>query len=297
MRYESMPEIPQPEHPEHGWLKKEAEAAVAEKIADLDIGLDLEKHPLLRSRLAELGSHFEDSVDMARIIRTVYGELKDRLGLKEESPTRIMRAAVLHDIGKSGPPGEQGDLHFAVRKLFIPPRRSFNPFIDGRAKTISEFMDEQNIADREKVLTGLVAAGIVPETTAMIDFWRRHADWTYGILKEESGSDVDAELVKIAATHHLLENQNPAGLEVNDVPAEAQVLEILEQAQLLAAVDKYQAFRARGGFEHESALAQMRKIVDGRNDLPQKLRDRFLAAIDVLNDSKEDLEKFFMKKK
>ena len=295
MRHGSLPDIPRQEHPEHEWLKKEAEQAVVEKVAELNVGLDIEKHPELRSRLAEIGSHFQDSVDMARIIRTVYGELKARLGLREEGPERMMRAALLHDIGKSGPPGEEDDMRFAVRKLFIPPNRAFNPFVDGRAKTIGEFMDEQDVADRPKVEAALAAAGIAPESTPMIDFWRRHADWTYGILRTEPGDDVDAELVKIAATHHLLEDQNPAGLEVADVPAESQVLEILEQAQLLSAVDKYQAFRARGGFAHESALAQMKKIVDGRKDLPEKLRERFLAAIQVLDESKEDLEQFFKK--
>jgi hypothetical protein len=295
MLTESLPEIPRIEHPEHDLLKKEAEAAVVEKVAALDIGLDLEKHPELLSRLAEIGSHFQDSVDMARIIRAVYGELKDELGLKENDPSRMMRAALLHDVGKSGPPGDRGDFHFAVRRLFVPPLRPFNPFIDGRAKTVSEFMAEQDVADVAKVSAALEVAGIAPEKTSMIDFWRRHAEWTYGILKEEPGVDVDADLVKVAATHHLLEHQNPAGLEISDIPAEAQVLEVLEQTQLLAAVDKYQAFRARGGMRHEDATAQLAKIVDSRPDLPRPLRDKFKAVIGILDRNKKVLEEYFKK--
>ena len=293
MNPEYIPEIPHPEHPEHDWLKNAAETAVAEKVAEMDIGLDLDRHPELRSRLAEIGSHFEDSLAMARIVQALYGQLREPLGLTDDKPQRLMRAAVLHDIGKSGPPGQETDFHVAVRRLFVPPGQPFNPYIDGRAKTISEFVLERDMARPEEIISALKAEGIDPEKEPMIDFWRRHADWSYGILAAETGPDVDPELVNIAASHHFLENRNPAALDVNRVPAEAHVLEVLEQVELLTAIDKYQAMRGRGRLKHAAAVARLAEAIESRTDLPEALREKFRKVIDVLGKSKEDLERFF----
>ncbi len=293
MRPESMPEIPLPGHPEHEAVKNSAEVLVSKKVDALDIGLDLERHPDLRLRLAEIGSHFDDSVDMAEIIRTVYGDIKGKLGLADEGPERLMRAAVLHDIGKSGPPGAEGEFHAAVRQLFVEPRRKFNPYIDGRAKTVREFADEQGLAERDKIFSALTEAGIDPEREPMIDFWRRHADWTYGILKSESGPDIDEKLITVASSHHLLENQNPAQVDLNSPPPDAQILEVLEEMELLAAVDKYQAFRRRSGDEHETALAKLTSIIGSRQDLPNPLRSAFQSVIEVLDRHKDALSKMF----
>lgn len=285
-------EIPYQERPKAPERpKSEAEARVMDVVDDLDIGLELEKHPKLRERLAEIGTHFEDSVDMAKIIRTVYGELSEKLGLKPEERERMMRAAVLHDIGKSGPPGKEGPFHKAVQTLFVPPATPFRTHEGGRPKTIDEFMAEQGLGDREKLKADLAAAGIDAGKETIIDFWRRHAGWSYEILKEEPATDVDADLIKVVATHHLFENQNPAALELS---GSADVQALLEQTEMLAAVDKYQAFRARGGMDHDATIAHLRKISDARPpEIPQHLRDKFKEVIDILDRNKEDLEQFF----
>ncbi len=293
MNFDSVPDIPRSENPEHDWLKKEAETTVADKVAGLDIGLDLNRHPELRSRLAEIGAHFEDSLAMAGIIRTVYAELRAEIGLDDEGPERLMRAAVLHDIGKSGPAGAESAFNFAVRRLFIPPLRPFNPYIDGRAKTIAEFASEQGLAQSAEVLEAVRNAGIDPEREPMISFWRRHAGWTYDILNSDAGPDIDPDLIKIAASHHLIEGQNPASLSLDQAPAESQVLEVLEEADLLETVDKYQAFRSRGGLEHEEALAKLDLQIRSRTDLPEVLRDKFSAVIRVLTRSKSALDRYF----
>ncbi len=293
MRRESLPDIPRREHPEHDPLKKAAETAVVEKVAELRINLDLRRHPEIRSRLAELGEHFEDSLAMAQIVQKIYGPLKERLGLEDEKPDRLMRAAVLHDIGKSGPAGKETDFHYAVRRLFIAPKHPFNAFAESRKKTVREFVAEQDLADTDRVLEALRSAGIEPDKEPMIDFWHRHAAWTYDILKHETGADIDADTVSIASSHHLLENQNPARLDLEHVPSEAHVLEVMEMSELLAAVDKYQAYRDRGKLKHEEAMAQLTRVLQAKKDLPEALRQKFQAVIDVLTKSKEEMETFF----
>lgn len=271
--------------------KSEAEARVMDEVAELNIGLELEKHPVIRERLAEIGTHFEDSVDMAKIIRAVYGELSEKLGLKPEERERMMRAAVLHDIGKSGPPGVEGPFNKAVQTLFVPPEKPFKTHVDGRPKSIEEFMAEQNTADREKLRADLAAAGIDASKESIIDFWRRHAGWSYEILKGEPATDVDADLIKVVATHHLFENQNPAAL---DMQAGPETQSLLEQTEMIAAVDKYQAFRARGGMDHATTITHLKKISDARPpEIPQHLRDKFREVIDILDRNKDDLEQFF----
>lgn len=269
---------------------------VAEKVARLNIGLDLDRHPEVRSRLAEIGAHFDDSLAMAGIIRSIYGQLKPALRLKDDEPERLMRAAVLHDIGKSGPAGEETSFHFAVRRLFVPPVRPFNPYIDGRAKTIGEFAAEQNFADKNELLEEIRKSGIDPDQEPMIAFWRRHAGWTYDILRMSAGPDIDEGLSKIAASHHLIERQNPAQLDLEHIPAEAQILEVLEVADLLEAVDKYQAFRSRGGLGHEDTMSRLEQLVTATQEgLPDALRDKFRSVIAVLGRSKSELENFFKK--
>jgi hypothetical protein len=295
MRYESMPDVPHPENPEHEVMRSAAESIVAKKIEELGIDLDMQKNPELRARLAEIGSHFEDSLAMAGIIRTVYGQLRETLDLPDPGPERLMRAAVLHDIGKSGPAGAEGAFNFAVRQLFVTPRRRFNPYIDGRAKTIKEFVAEQDIGRPQAIYDALDKAGVDPSKEPMIDFWRRHAEWTYDILRAAAGPGVDDDLIKIAASHHLLDNQNPAHLDMKDLPAEAHVLEILEESELLAAVDKYQALRARGGSGHEEALNKLQTMITERKDLPETLRTKFLTVIDVLSRSKDAIAPYFEK--
>lgn len=289
---EGFQEIPYQERRDRDPKKKESERHVIETVAKLDVGLELEKHPRIRERLAEIGTHFEDSVDMAGIIDTVYGELADKLGLKEADKKRMMRTALLHDIGKSGPPGEEGPFHEVVQKLFVPPEKPFTTHVDGRPKTVAEFMAEQSMADQAKLKSDLAAAGVDAEKEPVIDFWRRHAEWTYGILKQEPANDVDPEVIKVAATHHLFENQNPAGIEFKDAPPETRA--ILEQTEMLAAVDKYQAFRARGGMDHDKTIAMLKKISDARPpEIPRELRDKFKAVIEILDKSKDSLAQYF----
>lgn len=290
---ESMPDIPHPQHPEQRDLQKAAEALVEKEVREMNVGLELDKHPEVRRRLAELGPHFKDSLAIAKIVGTTYPEMKKTLGLADEGPERMMRAALVHDVGKSGPEGDPGEFHFAVRQLFITPHRRFNPFVDGRAKTVDEFIAEQDIPKPDILKKALKDQGVDPSTEPMIHFWRRHAQWSHDLLSKETSNDIDDKVVKIAASHHILDGQNPAKLEVADIPAEAHVIELLEQCGLLAVADKYQAFRSRGGSSHEESIARVRKMVEAKTDIAPLLKEKFNAILDVFARSEAALAPIF----
>lgn len=288
-----MPDLPQPAHPEYGDLRSRGERLVSERVGELDIGLDLDVHPKLRARLAELGSHFDDSVQMAEMIRSLFVDLKTELDLPDADPKRMMRAAVLHDIGKSGPEVGSDRLRFAVRRLFVTPPRRFSPNAeDGQPKTIRDFMVEFDFgeSEQEEIGRALNEVGIGADSESILDFWRRHVDWTYEILQSNQGEGIDQSVVAITSTHHLLEGKNPAKVDLGRMPVEATVIETLELAQFLSVVDKYQAFRVRSGMGHEATMSVLNKIVDQHMELPEPLRTGFHKVLDVFSRNGEALE-------
>jgi HD-GYP domain-containing protein (c-di-GMP phosphodiesterase class II) len=276
----------------HEPTPEERAELVASEVEKLSINLDLRRHPAILERLVDTGEHFKDSVSMARIVRAVFADLCQALELPDEDPEQLMRAAVVHDIGKSGPAGEKGPVHAAVRRLFVPPKREFSAFADGRPKTIHEFLTEMEYPDAAEIEAALNGSDLGVDTgkEAMIYFWRRHVQWTHDILTSAPEPVVDRETEEIASTHHLFENWNPAKLDLKDVPPGSQVLEVIEMAEALAAVDKYQAYLERLHWDHDKAMAMLSKFFNANPpDLDQNLRQKYNAVIAVLDRNKEKL--------
>lgn len=279
-----------PEIVENAESGRDPREKISADIAELDIGLDLARHPQLLERLAQTGEHFADSLEMARLVRGLYGRLKDRLQLHDAGPERLMRATVLHDIGKSGPAGAEPSFSDAVQRLFVTPQKPFNPFAADRPRTIADFVAQQELPDAAELLTTLRHNGIDPETEPAIDFWRRHADWGYDILRQEIGDDIDQEMVDIVGSHHLLEGKNPAKLDSEHVPTEAHALETLELSGLLAAVDKYQAFRDRSHLDHAETMRRLRTLFEGNAHLNETLREKYRTILDALDEIGPEME-------
>jgi hypothetical protein len=264
---------------------------VIERVDGLNVGLDLRLHPELRERLVEIGPHFEDSAQMAALIRSVYGKLRARLDLPDERPEHLMRTAVVHDIGKSGPAGARGVFHDAVRRLFAPPSRAFRPVENGRTRTVSEFVKETEISEPEKIDAALRAAGIDPDKEPMLAFWRRHAKWSFDVLSGEHGPDIDADLAAIAASHHIFEEQNPAQLDVARAPKDEKERVALDMMLILTAIDKYQAFRIRGKLGHKEATDRTAVSVVASPAMNPALMMRFREVLDVISGSKDEMDR------
>lgn len=269
-----------------------ARQRVLEQVAKLGLDFRLEEHPELWERLIETGEHLEDAICMARMVGAIWPKLDIR-GMTRE---KLMLCALLHDIGKSGPETKSPALRAAIKTLFATPKMPFNPFrtVGGKPvpKTVAEFMRETETRDPVGIRSVLAQElGVDVETKPMLEFWRDHADWTYEVLQRNRGGAIDDEVVVIAATHHILEGRNPARVPLDDIHPGSKVLELMERYGVLAVIDKYQAFRGRGGLDHAGAIAQLRKIVDGQKDLPDKSKEDYRRVIAVLESSEEELTK------
>lgn len=279
-------DLPRSERAEHTNAREAALRHVTETVRDLGIELDLSRHPEIGERLVEIGTHFADSAEIARIARALYADLQKELELPDATPERVMRAAVLHDIGKSGPAGARGDFHAAVRALFVNPLRKFDLYRDGAPKSVNDYLTEQGLENAGGIAAALTAEGIDPATEPMIVFWRRHAQWTHDVLRAEPPSgDIDAETVRIAASHHMIEGLNPADLHPDSPAHEDDAT--LARRELVEAIDKYQAYRVRGGMTHAEAIARLRSAVANSKAYPEALRARFEKTIAVLERSED----------
>lgn len=105
----------------------------------------IEEYPEILDRLASLGSHFEDSIYMARMIFVLWEKFAQQFKLQDKDRSQMMICALLHDIGKSGPMHVKPELKGVISRLFATPQKriSLKTVKDGKekSKTVSEFMD------------------------------------------------------------------------------------------------------------------------------------------------------------
>ncbi len=261
---------------------------VARQFADL--GIEIEDYPEIANRLMELNerpeSHFGDAVNMAEIIDLLWNKIE----LKTVSKEKLKLCALLHDIGKSGPAKADQETRQVIQKLF-----DSKLFKDSRSKPIREALREEGIAGREQIEMVLENLGIDIDQERMIDFWRRHADWTYDVLKNNQGGAIDEEVIAIASSHHILDGKNPANLPLDKIPEGAKTIEVIDGYQTLTLVDKYQAYRGRSAYSHEEAIEAILTMIQNSN-LGSEVKNNYLRIVGLLADSKEVLEQILKKR-
>ncbi|MFA5076554.1 MAG: HD domain-containing protein [Patescibacteria group bacterium] len=274
---------------------------------------ELESYPQLIERLTELDngprSHFKDSLEIVKIINLLWEEF----GLAGVSLEQMKWAAILHDIGKTGPiqatTPEQRQL---VIKLFGPknvPNASDQPL----ESLVNKVFPEQK--QRGQSLDSLKKMGLKlnPDSATqnhdlqdgtVLNFWRLHDDWTYDILEKTRNNypagPLDQTITQIAASHHLLENKNPAHLPSdNDSKLDERTANILKASRVLAMVDQYQALRRRSGLNHnklegEKKSGAIESLTDKINDHQQQLSteafDDYQRVIKILAEAEAGLE-------
>lgn len=254
---------------------------VIKQFADLEV--DIKDYPQILERLDELNekkeSHFKDAVKMTEIIDLLW----DKIERKNISKEKMKLCALLHDIGKSGPSQASLSVRQIIEKLF-----DHKTFKDSKNKPLKESLEIEKIEDRENIIKLFKELDIDVEKETLIEFWRRHVDWTYDILKNNQNGIIDDEVIIIASSHHILDGKNPAKRDLDKIPEEAKALEMMDKYQILTLIDKYQAYRGRSAYSHEEAIKELRKITD---PLPEKTKKEYLKIIDLLETSRGELEK------
>jgi len=259
-------------------------------------GLDIRSYPELFGRFKRLHSpesrHFEDAAQMTEIIDAIWPELEAELPFKLDKE-KLSQATLLHDVGKSGPEEATPEEQELVVVLFNP---SHYLKIKESGRRIEQMTvidalrgSDLDLSVQIRIANCLKQWGIDFETEKMIDLWRRHADWTFDVLAPIKDEKITSELVVVAASHHILDGKNPAGLNPGEIPSEAKALEIMETYEVITLVDKFQAFVVRSGLSHEESVATLKKII-GQQKLPDKVKSDYMAILSVIEHSGNKLQ-------
>lgn len=249
------------------------------------VGISIEDQKEIFGRIVEMhmeeNSHFSDAVEIMCMVEKVF----EKIGGETEKE-KVMLAALLHDIGKSGPEEADGFVRETIQQLFAKDAERKYGINDFANKTVRESVEKIYPREAGKRLEALVSCGIDSDLS-MREFFGMHVDWTYDILKNNENEKIDDAVITIASTHHILEGKNPAHIEM--IPEEAKFLEIMDKYQFLTLLDKYQAFRKRSGMEHEEAIEKIKEKINS-SKVSEKEKNGYLHAIDLIFSSKDALE-------
>jgi HD-GYP domain-containing protein (c-di-GMP phosphodiesterase class II) len=257
-------------------------------------GLDIREYQEIFERFKILNGpesrHFEDAAQMVDIIEAIWDQLEKQLPELEKE--KMILATLLHDIGKSGPkeatPEEQG----LIVALFDPRHYRAIAAAGTRVEEMSIFsaLRKSDIEEgvQQKIVKYLSGMGVNIATEKMIDFWRRHADWTYDILKASKDDKLNERLAAMAASHHILDGKNPAGLNPEDIPNESKAIETIETYEVLTLVDKFQAFVKRSGLSHDAAIRVLEKIIE-KQKFPERVKEDYRKILRVIEISGEKI--------
>jgi HD-GYP domain-containing protein (c-di-GMP phosphodiesterase class II) len=260
------------------------------------VKLDIRAYPKLFDRFKRLhGSesrHFEDAAQMAEIIDAIWPELEAELPFKLDKE-KLLQTTLLHDVGKSGPEEATEEEQDLVVSFFNPShyRKIVESGADIKKTPVIDALrgSDLDLSVQIKIANALKKWGINYETEKMIDLWQRHADWTFDILAPAQDQKITRELAVAAASHHILDGKNPAGINPEEIPGEAKTLEIVESYEVITLVDKFQAFVKRSGLTHNEAVAVLRGIID-KQSLPDKVKDDYRKILGIIDRSGEKLQ-------
>ncbi len=247
-------------------------------------------HPVIVDRLALIEERYQRFNDDSRMICwgldnlfTYFNEDADHhVSISPDHIRKATIAAVVHDVGKSGPHTATPEQQKAVIDLY-----GVEKVRDGSAPIASvlqeKYSDQKDVEDFLHHLEGIG----VSSTTTMREFWNLHGVWTHDILENNLCDGIDGETRVIAGSHHIAEGINPYHVPDSQIPLGAveigameNYLDILEERSLIV-IDKYQANRRRSGTTHEQAMQTVRTLIENKFD-HDPIMQFILTAIDSL---------------
>ncbi|MCX6761968.1 MAG: hypothetical protein NTY33_03980 [Candidatus Moranbacteria bacterium] len=240
----------------------------------------------------EKGSRFNEySRKIKQGIGNVFNLLKERyseqypeLRHSDEQRLEVLRAAILHDIGKSGPAEATPQEQEMIIKIF-----AHENIRDTKLLVTEEIRELFETGELESAQRMLEKYGIGGKTT-MQQFWDKHAYWTHDILeKYPQGLSENTRI--IAGSHHIDHDIDPYELNEKDKTShETRTIGILEnyvdalERRVLIVLDQYEAAKERRGFSHEEALAWVKDNLAKSKNLEKNkwITDLIFAAVDEL---------------
>ncbi len=266
-----------------------AEAKDQDRVNDLEIlkgyDADLERKygivvpPELVARQEELELHAKEHNRDARVIyeaffqlfhlRRKFGHKADTPDLDQEDLGVGLAAALLHDIGKSGPPDASTSRKRLISRLYnlVGPNVDRNtPINDAVSILGSEAVGRGKpgvfLTKLESYLRELSRIGIHPNDL-MGNLYSCHAQWGEQLLKVYFDQDnpVYRRITKVASAHHYFEGYKKEEVDLSSSPASKEDERDRFLIKMLIVLDKYQARRVRRNWQPAEALAYVRGVI------------------------------------
>lgn len=232
------------------------------------------------SKFNEYARRIERGMDnVLSLLEVRYAEKYPKTALSKNQRFDGRIAAILHDIGKSGPVDATPEEQEVIIKIFAC-RNAGNS-----ESLVANALGDIFEADQVEMAKRTLDKYNLNDKTTMREFWDKHAQWTHDILERYPNS-LSRHVRIIAGSHHIYREINPYSLPESEISFITNInrtlgeyVEALEKKSLIA-LDQYEASIKRGGLSHEDAISQVRKkMVKYRED---ELMNLVFDAIDEL---------------
>jgi len=284
-----------------GLSEVETESNISERFSKIKWEMKLPEALMDRFKLLERHSLINDYSEMVsngagNILTEIY---KDKgIEIPEWKLLITKLAALIHDIGKSGPAGATPEQQLAVVKLYAVESMGI------AEKSIKSIVAE-TFEDADQMILRLKECG-VDVSLPMSAFWDMHITWGYDILKEYKDA-LPLEAITIAGMHHAYKGLNSRtynplidGIPEVEIPStdmmeRASLLGILEEYLLVVVFDNYEAFVHRGGLKPKDAIEGVRSKIPKEFSTKYPLINEILDKMEKMDDA--EIAKIFEERK
>lgn len=232
--------------------------------------------PAVTERVDRLDEKTHTLKDEIRCVE--YGRrIAEALEFNPAEWARFVGGTLLSDIGKTGPADALPEEQEYIAQLYARDRVA-------NSKTIRQYLKETSSGDAPVHEQVLARAGVLGDMPIR-KLWESHVQWTFDIL---TASDLPADVILSASSHHLLEGINPGNI-LNREEGRFQAFGVsreFDRADILVILlDKYDAQILRANATHEEAVDYLRERLDTNEYLPllpPHLQDAFYRIVALI---------------
>ncbi|OGN03199.1 MAG: hypothetical protein A2651_02200 [Candidatus Yanofskybacteria bacterium RIFCSPHIGHO2_01_FULL_42_12] len=243
-----------------------------------EINPNIIKKLRLLSERTETFRDEERSLGIAHALFQYYEEKLSDEKFTEDEQRTVLVGTIFTDIGKTGPRNATLEQETIILDIY-----NVENLIAPEKTSLLEFIHNNFPEDGEERLSAIEAIDGISRNMTMREFYNLHPRWTLEIV---SGDGVPPEAVAAAATHHMLEGINPEEIVDKDGRFTKYFGDnmFFDRAEkLIIILDKYDAFRRRGGKEHKKAIELVKdKIESNPNFTGDKEFEELLNNLDTM---------------